>query len=80
MHSGKAHGSLLTAIKGKIANWLYIINHCVACCSAHGGVNSLRKASTDNTSKQELPELGPFGSQEALDLLDRATRLVLWSP
>lgn len=42
-------------------------------------MNSLRKASTDSRSKQDddIPELGPFGSTEALHVLNRATRLVL---
>ena len=45
---------------------------------AHGGVNCLRKTSTDNASKEEhdSPELGPFGSTEALDVLKKATKLV----
>lgn len=40
-------------------------------------MNSLRKASTESKQENELPELGPFGSTEALGILNRATRLVL---
>ena len=68
----------------------FLFKVCVVClvrsCEAihsypmtHGGVNSLRKPSTTNTTKQE-PELGPFGSTEALDVLNKATKLVLHLP
>ena len=42
---------------------------------AHGGVNCLRKTSTDK-EEHDSPELGPFGSTEALDVLKKATKLV----
>ena len=45
--------------------------------TAHGGVRSLRKASTESKQDNEVAEeLGPFGSTEALDVLNKAAELV----
>ena len=49
------------------------------CYTAHGGVNSLRKASTESKQENEAAELGPFGSSEALDVLNKAAKLVYCS-